>query len=101
MPLVSSRTLPRFFMGCEYLVLTCGGYRHSDVFARPFGFHYREGKHADYHYLICGVQGDFTRSLVENPPTRIWTRELKVRKRGFLQERKPTDALYRAVRRRF
>ncbi|KAJ2928288.1 hypothetical protein H1R20_g8796, partial [Candolleomyces eurysporus] len=36
-----------------------------------------EGKHADYHYLICGVQGDFTRSLVENPPTRIWTRELK------------------------
>ncbi|KAG2015605.1 nonribosomal peptide synthetase 12 [Coprinopsis cinerea AmutBmut pab1-1] len=36
-----------------------------------------EGKHADYHYLICGVQGDFTRSLVERPPTRIWTRELK------------------------
>ncbi|TFK20782.1 hypothetical protein FA15DRAFT_112343 [Coprinopsis marcescibilis] len=36
-----------------------------------------EGKNADYHYLICGVQGDFTRSLVERPPTRIWTRELK------------------------
>ncbi|KAH6913949.1 hypothetical protein BKA70DRAFT_649408 [Coprinopsis sp. MPI-PUGE-AT-0042] len=36
-----------------------------------------EGKNADYHYLICGVQGDFTRSLVEKPPTSIWTRELK------------------------
>ncbi|KAF5316939.1 hypothetical protein D9611_003994 [Ephemerocybe angulata] len=36
-----------------------------------------EGKNADYHYLICGVQGDFTKSLVEDPPTRIWTRELK------------------------
>jgi len=36
-----------------------------------------EGRHADYHYLICGVQGDFTRSLVENPPTTLWTRELK------------------------
>ncbi|KNZ74883.1 hypothetical protein J132_05882 [Termitomyces sp. J132] len=36
-----------------------------------------EGRHAQYHYLICGVQGDFTRSLVENPPQRIWTRQLK------------------------
>jgi hypothetical protein len=36
-----------------------------------------EGTNAKYHYLICGVQGDFTRGLVENPPTRIWTRQLK------------------------
>ncbi|KAI0041348.1 hypothetical protein FA95DRAFT_1501625 [Auriscalpium vulgare] len=36
-----------------------------------------EGTHAKYHYLICGVQGDFTRSLVTDPPTRIWTRQLK------------------------
>ncbi|KAG6915729.1 hypothetical protein DXG01_010251 [Tephrocybe rancida] len=36
-----------------------------------------EGKRAKHHYLICGVQGDFTRSLVENPPDRIWTRQLK------------------------
>ena len=38
----------------------------------------REGTHAKYHYLICGVQGDFTRSLVNNPPTHVWTRQLKV-----------------------
>lgn len=37
-----------------------------------------EGTHAKYHYLICGVQGDFTRSLVNDPPRQIWTRELKV-----------------------
>ncbi|KZP04466.1 hypothetical protein FIBSPDRAFT_730620 [Athelia psychrophila] len=36
-----------------------------------------EGTHAKYHYLICGVQGDFTRGLVDNPPTKIWTRQLK------------------------
>ncbi|EIN06733.1 hypothetical protein PUNSTDRAFT_72474 [Punctularia strigosozonata HHB-11173 SS5] len=36
-----------------------------------------EGVHAKYHYLICGVQGDFTRGLVNNPPTHIWTRQLK------------------------
>ena len=38
----------------------------------------REGTHAKYHYLICGVQGDFTRSLVNDPPTYLWTRQLKV-----------------------
>ena len=55
----------------------------------------REGTHAKYHYLVCGVQGvhtrlshincsslsfvgDFTRSLVNDPPKYIWTRELKV-----------------------
>ncbi|KAJ3575058.1 hypothetical protein NP233_g1351 [Leucocoprinus birnbaumii] len=36
-----------------------------------------EGKKSGEHYLICGVQGDFTRSLVENPPKYIWTRQLK------------------------
>ncbi|KAI0827884.1 hypothetical protein BC628DRAFT_1417997 [Trametes gibbosa] len=36
-----------------------------------------EGPHAKYHYLICGVQGDFTRSLVNEPPTHLWTRQLK------------------------
>ncbi|KDQ59450.1 hypothetical protein JAAARDRAFT_46223 [Jaapia argillacea MUCL 33604] len=37
-----------------------------------------EGPHAKYHYLIAGVQGDFTRSLVNDPPTHLWTRQLKV-----------------------
>src|ERR1700748_1747994 len=36
------------------------------------------GKKAPYHYLICGVQGDFTKGLVNDMPTHIWTRELKV-----------------------
>jgi len=36
-----------------------------------------EGKHAKYHYMICGVQGDFTRGLVNDMPKSIWTRELK------------------------
>ncbi|KAH9901176.1 hypothetical protein C8Q73DRAFT_233673 [Cubamyces lactineus] len=36
-----------------------------------------EGPHAKYHYMICGVQGDFTRSLVNDPPRTLWTRELK------------------------
>ncbi|KAI0303414.1 hypothetical protein B0F90DRAFT_1626504 [Multifurca ochricompacta] len=37
-----------------------------------------EGTHAKYHYMICGVQGgDFTRSLVNDPPRTLWTRELK------------------------
>lgn len=37
-----------------------------------------EGKHGKCHYLICGVQGDFTRGLVNDPPTHLWTRQLKV-----------------------
>ncbi|EED77608.1 predicted protein [Postia placenta Mad-698-R] len=37
-----------------------------------------EGPHAKYHYMVCGVQGDFTRSLVNDPPKTIWTRELKL-----------------------
>ncbi|KAH9036141.1 hypothetical protein EDB85DRAFT_2210343 [Lactarius pseudohatsudake] len=36
-----------------------------------------EGTHASHHYLICGVQGDFTRKLVHDPPTHLWTRQLK------------------------
>ncbi|KZT39298.1 hypothetical protein SISSUDRAFT_984981 [Sistotremastrum suecicum HHB10207 ss-3] len=36
-----------------------------------------EGTQSPYHYMICGVQGDFTRGLVNNPPKTIWTRELK------------------------
>ncbi|KAK7045624.1 hypothetical protein VNI00_007457 [Paramarasmius palmivorus] len=36
-----------------------------------------EGVKSGKHYLICGVQGDFTKGLVENPPTHIWTRQLK------------------------
>lgn len=40
-------------------------------------FFVREGQHAKEHYLICGVQGDFTRSLVKDPPTHLWTRQLK------------------------
>ena len=36
-----------------------------------------EGRKSPYHYMVCGVQGDFTKSLVNNPPTSVWTRELK------------------------
>ncbi|KAM6502508.1 hypothetical protein JOM56_002485 [Amanita muscaria] len=36
-----------------------------------------EGKDSNEHFLVCGVQGDFTQGLVNNPPTHIWTRELK------------------------
>jgi len=36
-----------------------------------------QGTHAKYHYMICGVQGDFTKGLVNDMPTHIWTRELK------------------------
>ncbi|KXN82504.1 hypothetical protein AN958_02355 [Leucoagaricus sp. SymC.cos] len=37
-----------------------------------------EGTQADCHYMVAGVQGDFTKSLVENPPKALWTRELKI-----------------------
>ncbi|KAF2739813.1 hypothetical protein EJ04DRAFT_606499 [Polyplosphaeria fusca] len=36
-----------------------------------------EGRKAAHHYMICGVQGDFTKELVANPPKALWTRELK------------------------
>lgn len=36
-----------------------------------------EGRNSGKHYMICGVQGDFTKSLVDKPPKTVWTRELK------------------------
>lgn len=36
-----------------------------------------EGLKSPYHYMVCGVQGDFTKGLVADPPKMIWTRELK------------------------
>ncbi|KAK7057535.1 hypothetical protein R3P38DRAFT_1178263 [Favolaschia claudopus] len=36
-----------------------------------------KGRKSNEHYLICGVQGDFTQSLVDRPPTHLWTRQLK------------------------
>lgn len=36
-----------------------------------------EGRKSDCHYMICGVQGDFTKALVHDPPKTVWTRELK------------------------
>ncbi|KAB5550783.1 hypothetical protein GE09DRAFT_1239714 [Coniochaeta sp. 2T2.1] len=36
-----------------------------------------EGRKSPYHYMICGVQGDFTKGLVMDPPKTVWTRELK------------------------
>ncbi|KAH6968115.1 hypothetical protein DER45DRAFT_638422 [Fusarium avenaceum] len=36
-----------------------------------------EGVNTPYHYMVCGVQGDFTKSLVSDPPKTVWTRELK------------------------
>ncbi|KAJ4355466.1 uncharacterized protein N0V89_003482 [Didymosphaeria variabile] len=36
-----------------------------------------EGRNSPHHYMICGVQGDFTKALVANPPKTVWTRELK------------------------
>lgn len=37
-----------------------------------------EGIESRCHYMIAGVQGDWTRGLVENPPTHLYTRQLKV-----------------------
>ncbi|KAI0571362.1 hypothetical protein TUN199_04905 [Pyrenophora tritici-repentis] len=36
-----------------------------------------EGRNATHHYMICGVQGDFTKALVSDPPKTVWTRQLK------------------------
>lgn len=38
-----------------------------------------EGIESGCHYIIAGVQGDWTRGLVNDPPKFLWTRELKVR----------------------
>lgn len=43
-----------------------------------------EGRHSPYHYMICGVQGDFTKELVANPPKAVWTRELKFGELPFI-----------------
>ncbi|KAF4965256.1 hypothetical protein FSARC_6925 [Fusarium sarcochroum] len=36
-----------------------------------------EGVRSPCHYMVCGVQGDFTRKLLSDPPKTLWTRELK------------------------
>ena len=38
-----------------------------------------EGIESGCHYIIAGVQGDWTRSLVTDVPSHLWTREMKVR----------------------
>lgn len=38
-----------------------------------------EGVASNTHYIIAGVQGDWTRGLVSDPPKTLWTREMKVR----------------------
>ncbi|KAJ3561535.1 hypothetical protein NP233_g10134 [Leucocoprinus birnbaumii] len=37
-----------------------------------------EGTHSDNHFMVAGVQGDFTKGLVSNPPKYLYTRELKL-----------------------
>jgi hypothetical protein len=46
-----------------------------------------EGRKATHHYMICGVQGDFTRNLVADPPKTVWTRQLKFGTHFSLQRR--------------
>ncbi|THG96727.1 hypothetical protein EW026_g5154 [Hermanssonia centrifuga] len=36
-----------------------------------------EGVNSGCHYIIAGVQGDWTRGLVNDPPKQLWTREMK------------------------
>lgn len=38
-----------------------------------------EGVESNAHYMIAGVQGDWTRGLVNDPPKFVYTREMKVR----------------------
>ena len=38
-----------------------------------------EGIDSGCHYMIVGVQGDWTRSIANDPPKYLWTREMKVR----------------------
>ncbi|KAH9050945.1 hypothetical protein EDB83DRAFT_2507205 [Lactarius deliciosus] len=54
-----------------------------------------EGTHASHHYLICGVQGDFTRKLVHDPPTHLWTRQLKAQRGCSLPGVSNSSTLYR------
>lgn len=44
-----------------------------------------EGRKESCHYMICGVQGDFTKGLVADPPKMVWTRELKFGKLQMLK----------------
>ena len=37
-----------------------------------------EGVASGTHYIIAGVQGDWTRGLVADPPKYLYTREMKV-----------------------
>jgi hypothetical protein len=37
-----------------------------------------EGIESNAHYIIAGVQGDWTRGLVADPPKFLYTREMKV-----------------------
>jgi hypothetical protein len=48
-----------------------------------------EGVNTPYHYMVCGVQGDFTKTLISDPPKTVWTRELKFGKTrlGFVYNR--------------
>ena len=41
-----------------------------------------EGIESNAHYIIAGVQGDWTRGLVNDPPKFLYTREMKVRARS-------------------
>lgn len=41
-----------------------------------------EGVESGCHYMIVGVQGDWTRGIVNDPPKVLYTREMKVR--GFV-----------------
>lgn len=46
-----------------------------------------EGIESGCHYIIAGVQGDWTRGLVADPPKHLWTREMKVCSLSTLQVR--------------
>lgn len=37
-----------------------------------------EGIDSGCHYMIVGVQGDWTRSIANDPPKYLWTRQMKV-----------------------
>ena len=38
-----------------------------------------EGIESGAHYMIVGVQGDWTRSIANDPPKYLWTRQMKAR----------------------
>jgi hypothetical protein len=77
---------PRQNITINHYGVSC--FRHSIVCVVPYPlssaliYLRREGPQAKHHYLVCGVQGDFTEELVSNPPTYLWTRQLKVGRRS-------------------